>query len=274
MEYLTGYTIKPHTITGLGEVFFTDGTNTGIRANQVTCEAYGYTYDIASGTCSSFRFNTNLNRNINNINNKFNGAGNTTETGSNTIQINGTNNTTKGFNNNCLINGSNNEVGNGINNATVLSNYGEALRDGEVVIGGGGFSGTGKGYAQNSVVTLTGTTTDATPTSLFVNGDAAITAIARDAASFSGFEANIIGVRTGGGSGSGAVNDRIFLRATGLLYLVSKDLTVTTLSSYGTVTGWTTAISFSGADLLLQVTGVEEMDISWSATVNFYEMKI
>ena len=145
---------------------------------------------------------------------------------------------------------------------------------GNVVNGGGGFSGTGKGYAQSSVVTLTGTTTDATPTSLFVNGDAAITAIARDAASFSGFEANVIGVRTGGGSGSGAVNDRIFLRATGLLYLVSKDLTVTTLSSYGTVTGWSTSIAFSGADLLLQVTGVEEMDISWSATVNFYEMKI
>ncbi|GAG20811.1 unnamed protein product, partial [marine sediment metagenome] len=34
MEYLTGYTIKPHQITSLGEVTFTDGTNTDLGANQ------------------------------------------------------------------------------------------------------------------------------------------------------------------------------------------------------------------------------------------------
>ena len=55
MEYLTGYTIKPHEVTALGEVLFTDGTNTELMANQQTCQAYGYTYDEASGTCSSFR---------------------------------------------------------------------------------------------------------------------------------------------------------------------------------------------------------------------------
>ena len=72
MGYLTGYTIKPYQTTEVGEVIFTDGTNNDIKANQVQCEAYGYTYDIASGTCSAFRYNTNLNSNINNINNKFN----------------------------------------------------------------------------------------------------------------------------------------------------------------------------------------------------------
>ena len=72
MEYLTGYTIKPYRVTAVGEVRFTDGTNTELGANQVTCEAYGYTYDEASGTCRSFRYNTNLERNISNINNKNN----------------------------------------------------------------------------------------------------------------------------------------------------------------------------------------------------------
>ena len=105
MDFLTGYTIKPHQTTEIGEVFFTDGTNTEIRANQVQCEAYGYTYDKASGTCRAFRYNTNLNRNISNINNKINGPRNTTELGSNTVQINGSNNTAKGFNTNCFING-------------------------------------------------------------------------------------------------------------------------------------------------------------------------
>ena len=67
MNYLTGYTIKPYEITSLGVVIFTDGTNNGIRANQSQCEAYGYTYDRASGTCSAFRYNTNLDRTLNNI---------------------------------------------------------------------------------------------------------------------------------------------------------------------------------------------------------------
>ena len=102
MDFLTGHTLKPYEVTSLGEVLFTDGTNNSLMANQVTCEAYGYTYNRATGTCRAFRYNTNLERSISNINNKNNGSGNTTELGSNTVQINGTNNTTKGFNNNCF----------------------------------------------------------------------------------------------------------------------------------------------------------------------------
>ena len=274
MEYLTGYTIKPYSTTPLGEVTFTDGTNTYLRTNQQTCEAYGYTYDIASGTCMAFRYNANLERNISNENNKNNGAGNTNQLGANTIQVNGTLNTTKGFNNNCFINGSNNEIANGIDNATVLGNFGLAERDGEVVIGGGGFSGAGKGYAQSSTLTLTGVTTDATATSLFVNGDTGTIIIARSSASlYSGFEANVVGVRTGGSAG-GSANDRIFLRATGIVFVKVANQSVATLGSFGTVTGWTTAIDFVGDYMVLKVTGAANMDISWTATMNFYEMKI
>jgi hypothetical protein len=112
----------------------------------------------------------------------------------------GESNTVKGLSRNNIIVGSNNEIANGINNAAVFGNYGLAQRPGEVVIGGGGFSGAGKGYAQSSYITLTGTTTDnATPTSLFVNGDSATTIIARNGNLFTGFEANtVIGIRTGG----------------------------------------------------------------------------
>ena len=110
MEYLKGYTVKPDRVTSLGEVLFTDGTNKNLMTNQITCEAYGYTYDRDSGTCTAFRYTTQLERNISNINNKFNGTGNSTELGSNNIQMNGRNNTTKGFNNNCFISGSDNEI--------------------------------------------------------------------------------------------------------------------------------------------------------------------
>ena len=74
MEYLTGYTVKPYQISALGQVVFTDGRETNLSVNQVTCEAYGHTYDQASGTCMAFRLNTNLDRNLANINNKNNGS--------------------------------------------------------------------------------------------------------------------------------------------------------------------------------------------------------
>tara|TARA_R110002110_G_scaffold7837_4_gene39531 strand:+ start:419 stop:1234 length:816 start_codon:yes stop_codon:yes gene_type:complete len=271
MEYLTGYTIKPHTVTRVGEVRFTDGTNTDMGANQVTCEAYGYTYDIASGTCVSFRYNTNLNRNISNINNKNNGAGNSTELGSNTIQINGTNNTTKGFNNNCFISGSNNEIANGVDNATVLGSHGEALRDGEFVVS------SGDGVGQTSTFFLNGTTTNNTRTPLFVNGDAAVTLIARNVAYVYSYVIEINAYRTGGTSGTGAVGDRAFWSLRGITKGSQIDETLTLNDSYGTVTGWTAAmvsdVHFPEI-LFLGVTGVTAMDITWTATARFNEMKI
>ena len=177
MEYLTGYTIKPYLVTPLGAVVFTDGTNIEIQPNQQTCEAYGYTYDKTSGTCTSFRINTNLERNISNINNKNNGAGNTNQLGSNTIQINGTLNTTRGFNNNCLINGSANEIANGINNATVLGVGGKSTSQGEFTIGGGlnTIDGAASPYYADrkmSIVNLSGVTTDNTATTLAANAEA------------------------------------------------------------------------------------------------------
>ena len=176
MDFLTGYDLKPYEVTQVGEVFFTDGTTDNIMANQVTCEAYGYTYDQTSGTCRAFRFNTNLPRTISNINNKNNGSGNTTQLGSNTVQINGTNNTAGGFNNNCFINGSNNEIANGVSDATVVGTGGRAKSNGEFVIGGGknqiGVEEAAL-YADRkaTIVNLSGTTTNNSSLKLAVNGD-------------------------------------------------------------------------------------------------------
>ena len=58
IPYLTGFTVKPASTSAIGLVTFTDGTNE-VTPNQLQCEAYGYTYDKDSGTCSTFRFNTN-----------------------------------------------------------------------------------------------------------------------------------------------------------------------------------------------------------------------
>jgi hypothetical protein len=157
--YLNGYSVKPASVDSLGIVSFTDGT-IAVTPNQQQCEAYGYTYDRASGTCKAFTYSASLGKSLNNQSNYVRGANNTTETGTNNTHIMGESNTVKGLSRNNIIVGSNNEIANDVNNAAVFGNYGLAQRPGEVVFGGGGFSGTGKGYAQSSVITLTGTTTD------------------------------------------------------------------------------------------------------------------
>ena len=125
---------------------------------------------------------------------------------------------------------------------------------------------------------MSGQTTDAGASFLSVNGDSSVTIIARDSnvssTSFTGFEANVMGVRTGG-TAAGNIYDRILLRATGIAYLKADNQSVTTLGSFGTVTGWTAEIGFSGTnDMNLQVTGAANMDITWSCTLNLYEMKV
>jgi|TARA_R100000084_G_scaffold108967_1_gene73294 hypothetical protein len=274
MTFIKGFNIKPKLIDKTGVVTFTDGTNNDIIPNQVQCEAYGYTYDSDAGTCNAFVYSQNLEKNLSNTNNKINGSQNVTELGTNNTFIMGENNIVKGFARNNIIVGSNNEIANSVNNATVLGNYGIAERDGEVVFGGGGFNGAGKGYGQSSVISLSGTTTDATQTNLKVNDSSTNTIIARSStSSFQGFEANVLGVRTGGSAGSGAVNDRVFFRVTGLVFLKAVDQTSTDLGKFGTTGGWASEVVFSGTnDMHLSVTGAASMNISWSATLNLYEI--
>tara|TARA_R100001530_G_scaffold107880_1_gene75522 strand:- start:2244 stop:3083 length:840 start_codon:yes stop_codon:yes gene_type:complete len=276
IPYIKGFSVKPERTTETGTVIFTDGTNE-ITPNQLQCEAYGYTYDKASGTCSTFTYSTALGRAFSNLSNFIKGVGNTTQTGTNNTLVMGESNTVGGMSRNNLIIGSNNEISNGVNNATVVGNYGLAERDGEFVVGGGGFSGAGKGYAQCSTITLTGTTTDGVATDLFINGDSSQTIIIRGktTGSFQGFEAHLLAVRTGGSSGSGAVDDRLFQRVSGLIYLTARDATKTELGSFGTVTGWEGEPRFTGTnDMLFSVTGAADMNISWSCTLNIYEINV
>jgi len=270
--FLNGYSVKPASVNSLGIVSFTDGTN-AVTPNQKQCEAYGYTYDRVSGTCKAFTYSTSLGKSLNNQSNYVRGANNTTETGTNNTHIMGESNTVKGFSRNNIIVGSNNEIANGVNNAVVFGNYGLAQRPGEVVFGGGGFSGTGKGYAQSSVITLTGITTNATPTSLFVNGDSATTIIARNGNLFTGFEATVIGVRTGGVA-AGNIDDRVCFKVEGLVYNTAVDQSITTTIKFGTTPGWDAAMAFSGSDMIFEVKGATNMNISWSCTLKLYEVII
>jgi len=262
--------LKPDAISPTGEVRFTDGTNTDLMANQQTCEAYGYTYNNASATCSAFRLNTLLEANINNVNNKFNGAGNTTELGANTIQVNGTLNRLKGFNNNCLINGAANEIANGVNNATVLGGKGEALRDCEFV------TSSSDGVGQYSIFFLSGRTTTDHFVALNVNGEAGVTVIPKHNGKgiLYRYVIELTSYRTGGTSASGAAGDRGFFRIEGMVEDSGVSEVYTTVVVKGFVVGISFATSYVGNDMSVKVGGILDQTLDWGAVAKFYQMKL
>jgi hypothetical protein len=277
MEYLTGYTIKPYQISEVGEVLFTDGTNTGLMTNQQTCEAYGYTYDIATGTCSAFTYSLNLGRNMSNINNKNNGSGNTNELGSNTIQVNGSNNTTKGFNNNCFINGNANEIANGVNNATVVGTLAEATATSSIVLGGN-TSGDVLGERQNITVMFGATTTDNSDTIAYLNNatDPAYFEIPLN--SIIAFQTETIAVRTGGSAAAGAVGDfKAFIEVGAAVRSEIGEITVdksrTTIANVGSTSGWVSDVREYDGNFIQEVHGANNRIIEWVTTMRITELK-
>ena len=207
IPYITGFNVKPSAVSILGVVTFTDGTN-DVRPNQEQCEAYGYTYNKATGTCTTFRYNTNLGRNISNVNNTIRGSQNTTETGTDNTFIMGESNTVKGLSRNNLIVGSNNEISNGISNATVLATNGEVRTQAEFAIGGGKSSLSDSTDAvtfvsrrKTSVIELSGVTIDNTATDLTVQGDgSSYISVKRN--SIIGYDIYITRLELGGSSGT------------------------------------------------------------------------
>ena len=281
MDFLTGHTLKPYEVTSLGEVLFTDGTNTDLMVNQSTCEAYGYTFDSTSGTCRSFRYNTNLNRNIANIENKNNGYGNTTQLGSNTIQINGANNATRGFNNNCFINGSNNEIANGVNDATVLGVGGKASSNGEVAIGGGRryIPETEEMWADRkvSVINLTGITEDNSATKLTVNGGGNYINVNLN--SIVGFEIYITRFENGEGS-AGTAGDYSYRNIKGVVQIDNAGAMAfivgftRNIGKVGGVNGTAAMVSLATTPpkITIQVSDRNNVTNIWSATVTLHEL--
>tara|TARA_R100000963_G_C4639641_1_gene103359 strand:- start:6 stop:842 length:837 start_codon:yes stop_codon:yes gene_type:complete len=273
MEYKTGFKIKPYEVTAIGEVMFTDGTTDTLIPNQLQCEAYGYTYDRTSGTCRAFRYTPLLPITAQNTNNRLNGPGNTTQSGSNTIQINGTGNTTKGLNNNCFINGRDNDIENGINNSSILGGtYGKVQRQSEVVIGGG----VASGINQTSIVQLGGNTEDSTPTKLTVQSDGSSWIAVQNNSIFA-FEIKVIVLCAGGSSGT--AGDYAYLELKGAIqvdngYSLAISQSSTTIASVG-LTGTAQVIS-AGVDpyITVVVTGDTGINLEWFASVEITEKKL
>ena len=270
MEYKKGHTIKPKETLTNGVVVFTDGTD-DVSPNQISCEAYGYKWNRANNTCYGFSSNFKIEKLFKNTTNTKIGSENVTERATENTFINGKKNRTKGNNRNLLISGESHQVENGINNASVFGTFGKALRQAEVVIGGGG----ALGLNQTSFVQLNGKTTSATVTDLTVQGDGS-SYIAVQNNSVLGFEVKVIALVSGGSSGT--AGHYKYFEITGAV-LIENDYTTTfsqstaTIASSGT-TGTVQMEDVSTGYITVEVTGTENVNIEWFASVQLTENKL
>ena len=279
IPYLSGFDVKPYSVSGLGVVTFTSGTDGEdipilLEANQLQCEAYGYTYDKASGTCSIFRFNTNLNSSFNNSNNSTKGSQNVTETGTNNTLIMGESNTVKGFSRNNIIIGSNNEIANGVNNANVFGTFGEATADNSIVLGGN--SGSDILGKRQAIQLIYGTqTTDGTTVDSYLNGITGSYFVVPENTAVM-FEADILAVRVGG-TGAGAVGDFKSWIETGVVINKSGTLTVDSStishSNSGSTGGWDAVSTVSGTNYIMSVEGATDKTIDWVSNIRITQIK-
>jgi len=58
------------------------------------------------------------------------------------------------------------------------------------------------------------------------------------------------------------------------VYTTTVDQSTYDIGKFGTTGGWGAAMQFSGSDMVLQVSGAASMNISWSATLDLYELKV
>jgi len=274
IPYLTGFDVKPSSTSSIGVVVFTDGTNE-IIPNQLQCEAYGYTYNKAEGTCSIFRFNTSLDRSFSNATNKLQGSGNTTETGTNNTCIIGENNTVKGLSRNNIIVGNQNEIANNVNNANVFGTLGEATANNSIVLGGNA-KADNLGERQTMTFIYGKTTTDNSTVDAFLNNTTdSYFVVPLNTAIY--FQSESLAVRVGGSSGSGAVGDfkawverGVVINKSGTLSIVRSR---TSPASSGTTTGWSPINSVSGTNFLQTVKGANNMNIEWASTIRMTQIK-
>lgn len=277
MNYKNGYSIKPKHITQTGEVIFTDGTNE-VRANQITCQDYGYTYNESTGTCSAFKYNTKINNTSDNVHNIIKGNLNTTNLGTENSFLLGADNKSEGDNLNVMITGSKNVVDKDLKNTSIISGtFGQAKNQGEVLMAGGGFGST-LALAQTSFIQQSGNTTDNTETALLVQY-LPLTYIQKVANCVLGFEAHVIGVNTGVGDGS--AGDYGYFKLTGGIKFTNGlasyyHVDVHALVPHGhsglNLTGTmkdVTATSFG-----VHVTGLAETYIQWTAEVKLWQNKL
>ena len=273
IPYLKGFNVKPSSTSPIGVVTFTDGTN-DIIPNQLQCEAYGYTYNQADGTCSIFRYNTSLDRSFSNATNKLQGANNTTETGTNNTYIIGENNTVKGLSRNNIVVGNNNEIANGVNNANVYGTKAEATADNSIVLGGNVAADLLGERQSIQVLYGTQTTAGGTVASYLNNTTDKLLAVPENTAMY--FHADVLAVRVGG-TGTGNLGDYASWVERGVIINESGTLSINReqddIVSNGASSTWNPTAAVSGTNFVMNVQGIRDVTIEWCSNITFTQIK-
>ena len=274
IKTISGYNSAPFDVLPNGTVQFTDG-KTLFAPNQLECEAYGYSYDILSGTCNAFKPNMNLVANFANENNSTRGAGNSTERGTNNTIIMGENNTVRGNSRNSIITGSNNEIENGVNNVNVSGVKGEVTTSGSVVLGANNDTDA-LGKRQSIRLRYGRQTTNNSTVSSYVNNvTGALFEVPLNSIIY--FHADTLVVRVGGSNEAGNVGDYGSYVERGVIISKNGNLSIQrerdTIKTSGSITGWRILASTSGSNFLLTVRGAANMTLEWTCNVNITQIK-
>jgi len=273
MPFIIGYDVKPNSISSIGNVTFTDGAN-DLTPNQIQCEAYGYTYNKADGTCSSFRYNSEIESTFLNLSNKTFGARNTTETGTTNTLIVGENNNVSGQSRNSIITGNKNQIANGINNALVSGTLGEATADNSTVLGANN-STDSLGERQAIRVLYGKQTTSAATLSANLNNTAASYFLIPDN-TIVYFNATCIAVRVGG-TNTGNNGDYLSLIERGVVINKSGTTTIQrerdVIKSSGTITGWNATAAVVGNAFTISVRGRNSVTLEWVCNIELTQLK-
>jgi hypothetical protein len=274
IPYISGFAIKPAGISGTGVVTFTDGRNE-IVPNQRQCEAYGYTYNPTTGTCEAFKYSPNLSVNLNNENNNIQGSGNVTGVGTNNTYIMGENNEVIDVSRNNILVGSRNQITKQVDNTAVFGTLGEVRETNSFVIGGNATSDV-LGKRQSVQLLYGGQTTDGTTVNSYLNNTTDSFVVVPDN-TIMYFHADVVAVRVGGTSGSGAVGDYKSWVERGVVINKSGTLSIErerdTIKGSGTTTGWQPTGAVSGTNFLIQIKGTNNMTLEWALNVTFTQIK-
>jgi len=294
-SFRTNTAARPWKVTNAGIVIFTptgdDREKEEVSANESLCEAYGYTWDDATGTCRAFTPNPLLENAFRNETNLISGQENFAGSGTTNCQIVGSENTIIGSSRNNTIVGTNNSISEYVNNASVYGTSGEATANNSIVLGGNSLnSDIVLNVANRQTMTFMYgvTTTDGTTTNAYLNNrvpvaDSATTTnnpydsyfvVPENTAIY--FQSETLAVRVGG-TATGAVGDfkswverGVVVNKSGVLNIVRSR---TSPAADGNHSSWSPINSVSGTYFLQTVTGKANMTIEWASTIRMTQIK-
>ena len=282
IPYISGFEVKPYSVSESGIVTFTSGTDGEgtlilLQPNQLQCEAYGYTYNKATGTCSIFRHNIDVATTFDNINNNTQGPRNNVANGVDNTYVMGEENTLESLTKNNIVIGSNNTIKSYVENSSIQGTLGEATATNSIVLGG---NAPNDNLAERQSIHLmygTQTTAGGTVDSYLNNIVDNYFTIPDNTAMY--FHADILAVRVGGTdtSGGGVVGDFASWVERGVIINKSGVLSISrerdTIQHSGHTTNWRPTAAVSGTNFVMDVRGHANTIIEWCSNIRFTQIK-